>query len=140
MPYDVKFQVQDDYVRLDVTGERRPGDVAADASAVIKQTVEFCRRAGRYRVLVILHLGGRLSPLDSYEMVEHAKNHGWTHAFRLAFVEERREAFNDVRFTEIVASNRAYAIKAFTNEAEALDWLFERHGENSRSLDQAFGC
>ncbi len=125
MPYAAEFQIVDDYVRLDVTGERRPGDAAAQAGDVIEKTVEFCRSVGVYRVLVVLHLEGRLSALDSYDIVVHAKDHGWTHAFKLAFVERHRDTFADVKFTEIVAANRAYPIRAFESEAEALGWLRE---------------
>jgi hypothetical protein len=125
MPYEVDIQAQQDYVRVHVTGERRYGDAALEASQAGQQIVESCRNADNYRVLLVLNLRGRLSATDSYEIVEDAKEYGWDHAYKLAFVDTNRESVDDVRFTETVAVNRAYSVKAFADEAEAIDWLLD---------------
>lgn len=125
MPYEVEIQTQPDYLRVHVSGERRYGDAALEASQVGQQIVEACRNADNYRVLLVLNLRGRLSATDSYEMVEDAKEYGWDHAFKLAFVDTNKESIDDVRFTETVAVNRAYSVRAFTDDAEAIDWLLD---------------
>ncbi len=125
MPYETEIELQRDYVRIEVTGERRYGDAASDASQVGQRIVEFCRETDNYRVLVILNLRGRLSATDSYDMVEDAKEYGWDRRFKLAFVDTNKESLDDVRFTETVAVNRAYSVRAFSDEAEAIDWLLD---------------
>lgn len=125
MSYEVDIQTQPDYLRVTVTGQRRYGDAALEASQVGQQIVEACRNADNYRVLLVLNLRGRLSATDSYEIVENAKEYGWDHAFKLAFVDTNKESIDDVRFTETVAVNRAYSVRAFTDDAEALDWLLD---------------
>lgn len=123
MPYEFDFQLQQDYVRVQVTGARRYGDAAAEAGRVGRKIVEFCRDADIYRVLVVLNLSGRLSAVDSYEIVTDSEDYGWDHRYRLAFVDPRKSSIEDVKFTETVAVNRAYSVKAFTDESEAIEWL-----------------
>ncbi|MDX1498322.1 MAG: hypothetical protein R3176_00395 [Woeseiaceae bacterium] len=125
MPYDVTFEVHDEHVRVTVTGTRRQGDAALDAAIVGRKTVQVCEQEDLYRVLVILKLEGRLSAIDSYEMVIGAKDFGWDHRYRLALVDTNEESADDVAFTETVAVNRAYAVKAFTDENRALEWLLD---------------
>jgi len=123
LPYEVDIALRDNHVRVCVTGERRTGDAAFEAGQAGQHIVEFCRNSEVYRVLVILNLGGRLSAIDSYEIVDQSKEYGWDFNYRLAFVATNQDSADDVKFTETIAVNRAYSVKQFTDEAEALDWL-----------------
>ena len=125
MPYELDIQLHNNYVRAHATGERRYGDAAFEAGQTGQHIVEFCRNAEVYRVLVILDLSGRLSAVDSYEIVDQSKEYGWDHKFRLAFVTTNEDSADDVKFTETIAVNRAYAVKQFADEAEALEWLLD---------------
>lgn len=136
--YESEFQFFRDYLRVVVTGVRRSGDAAFDAGAVGREVVDRCNKAGIYRVLVVLNLTGRLSAIDSYEIVVDSGRYGWNHRFRLAFVDANQESVDGVRFTETVAVNRWYEVRAFTDEDEALDWLLdESHGERAMSFPEA---
>ncbi len=123
MPYEVDIQSLGDYVRVEVSGQRNYGDAAMDAGKAGQQIVEYCRKAGIYRVLVILNLSGRLSAVDSYEMVVNSASYGWDFNFKLAFVNTSRASLEDVKFTETVAVNRAYTVQAFADETKAIAWL-----------------
>jgi len=125
LPYEVDIQLRENHVRVYVTGERRTGDAAFEAGQAGRQIVEFCRTAEIYRVLVVLNLAGRLSAIDSYEIVDQSKEYGWDFNYRLAFVDTNENSADDVKFTETIAVNRAYAVKQFSYEAEALEWLIE---------------
>ena len=126
MPYEIDIQTNENYVRVHVTGERRYGDAAMDASIAGRQIVEYCRAVNINRVLVVLNLRGRLSAFDSLEMVADSRHYGWDRKFKLAFVDTNSESADDVKFTETVAVNRAYLVKAFTDESKAVDWLLDR--------------
>ena len=126
MPYEFDIQTNENYVRVHVTGERRYGDAAVEAGQTGRQIVEYCRAADIYRVLVILNLRGRLSAFDSLEMVSQSREYGWDHKFKLAFVDTNNDSADDVKFTETIAVNRAYSVRAFSNEAEAVDWLINK--------------
>ena len=123
MPYELDIQLHNNHVRVHATGERRYGDAAFEAGQAGHRIVEFCRNAKVYRVLVILNLSGRLSAVDSYEIVDQSKDYGWDHNYRLAFVTTNEDSADDVKFTETIAVNRAYSVKQFADEAEALEWL-----------------
>lgn len=125
MTYEFKLQLMPGYVRVDVAGIRRFGDAAFEAGVVGRRIVEYCVNAGIFRVLVILNLKGALSPIDSHEIVVSSASYGWTHEFRLAFVDPNEESLADVQFTETVAVNRAYSVKAFSNEDDAVTWLLK---------------
>ena len=126
MAYEVDIQLRENHVRVHVTGDRRTGDAAFEAGQAGRHIVESCRKADVYRVLVILDLSGRLSAIDSYEIVDQSKEYGWDHNYRLAFVAADEESADDVKFTETIAVNRAYAVRQFSDEAEALVWLLAK--------------
>ena len=112
-------------MRVKASGHRRYGDAAVEAGQAGRQVVEFCRNADIYNVLVVLNLSGRLSAIDSFEIVDQSKDYGWDVNFKLAFVETNEASANDVRFTETIAVNRAYSVRHFTDEAEAIVWLLD---------------
>jgi hypothetical protein len=123
--YEADIQLRENHVRVHVTGRRRTGDAAFEAGQVGRHIVEFCRKADVFRVLVILDLSGRLSAIDSYEIVSQATEYGWDHNFKLAFVAIDSESADDVKFTETIAVNRAYSVRQFTDKAEAAEWLLK---------------
>ena len=126
MPYEIDIQLHDNYVRVHAKGERRYGDAAFEAGQAGRHIVEFCRNAEVYHVLVVLDLSGRLSAIDSYEIVDQSKEYGWDHNYKLAFVAMNEDSADDVKFTETIAVNRAYSVKQFTDEAKALEWLLSQ--------------
>jgi hypothetical protein len=123
MAYDVEYQVLDDHIRIDVAGERVPGNVAMDSSVVLERTMELIQETGVTNCLLILNLAGPLSAMDSFDLVSISEDIGWKRDFRVALVNVHPESLEDAQFTEIVAGNRAYALRVFDNEEDAKDWL-----------------
>ncbi len=72
-----------------------------------------------------MNLRGRLTAIDSLDIVTQSREYGWDYAFRLAFVDTNKDSADDVKFTETVAVNRSYSVKAFTDEAAAVEWLVD---------------
>ena len=125
MSYEAEIETHENYIRVHVTGTRRYGDAAVEAGQVGRRIVEHCRNADIYRVLLVLNLSGRLTAVDSLDIVTQSREYGWDFAFKLAFVDTNKDSAEDVRFTETVAVNRSYTVRAFTDEAEALEWLLD---------------
>ena len=123
MPYQSTIEVRDDHVRVKVSGERVPGNVAADSGAVIRETITALESSKLDRCLLVLRLTGPLSALDAFDLVTASEEQGWKRNYRLALVNLNVESLEDTRFTEIVAGNRAYPVRVFADEDEALDWL-----------------
>lgn len=123
MSYEIDIEQHETHVRVRATGERRTGDAAVEAGQVGKKIVELCTKTDIFKVMVVLNLRGRLSAVDSMEIVDQSKGYGWDHRFKLAFVDTNDASAEDVKFTETVAVNRAYQVRQFTDEDEALTWL-----------------
>ncbi len=73
--------------------------------------------------LLVLNLKGPLSPMDSFDIVATSEEIGWQRHFRVAMVDCNTESAEDTHFTEVVASNRAFPVRVFDNEEDALAWL-----------------
>ncbi len=131
MPYETSFEVLDDHVRVIVRGERVAGRVAADSKQVVNKTLQTLEEAGIWKCMVVLDLDGPLSPIDAFDLVEMSEAEGWPRDCRLALVNLRAESTKDARFTELVATNRAYLLRVFGDEQSALDWLL---AENTGSI------
>ena len=123
MPYDVTIQPFDDHIRACVSGTRVPGQAVANADLVGKNLVELCREKRINKVLLVLDLSGRLSAVDAYEIVSSSEQYGWSREIKLAFVDLNSESLEDSYFTETVAVNRAFPMRVFDNEEDALHWL-----------------
>jgi len=123
MSYESKFEVLDNYIRIEVFGERIPGNVAPDSGEVMEQTMQVIEKTGITSCLLILNLSGGLSPMDAFDIVAISEDVGWQRNFRVAMVELNAAALEDTHFTEIVAGNRAYPVRVFDNEDDAKHWL-----------------
>jgi hypothetical protein len=123
MSYVTDFQVLDDHIRIEVTGERIPGHVTPDSGEVAEKTVQVIEKTGITNCLLILNLTGPLSPMDAFDIVAISEEVGWKRNFRIAAVERNAALLEDTHFTEIVAGNRAYPVRVFDNEDDARDWL-----------------
>ena len=123
MPYKSDFKMCDGYIRIDVEGERIPGHIAEDSGAVMEQTMELIAKTGVTDCLLVLNLAGALSPIDAFDIVAISEEVGWKRDFRVAMVDLNAESAEDTHFTEVVASNRAFPVRVFDNEDDALLWL-----------------
>jgi hypothetical protein len=123
MPYQCNIEVGEEFLRIVVEGERVPGNIAMDSGAVLEQTLEVIAKTGITDCLLILKLTGPLSPMDAFDVVSMSEEVGWKRHFRVAMVDCGADSSADVQFTEIVASNRAFPVRVFEREDEALEWL-----------------
>lgn len=123
MSYQFEVHPNPDFIRVEVSGIRKPGEAAENAHAVGREITSVCRETGIDRILLVVDLSGRLSAIDAFEIVTRSQDYGWSHAFKLAFVDLNAESLADSRFTETVALNRAYRMQVFDNEDDAREWL-----------------
>ncbi len=113
-----KISIQPGYVLVE-----RPPDyevVWSEQPARLMEISAFCKEAGCRKVLVV---GPRtkvtLSTFDIFELGEEIAKLG----LQIAVVELHDASKEDVRFLELVATNRGRAIQFFDNEQDAKDWL-----------------
>jgi len=125
MPYETAFEILDDYIRAEVSGDRRPGHEVADAIHSGRQVSAACKKHGVKRLLVIFKMTGRLPATDAHEIYSNPEAFGWTRDIKVALIDENPESQEDSLFSETVAVNRAYDTQVFDNENEALRWLLD---------------
>ena len=123
MPYETNIEVFPDHVRTDVTGVRITGEVVSNSDLLGQEMVRACSENSIHRILLVLHLTGRLSSIDAYEMVLNSEQYGWSRDMKMAIVDMNEESLQDSEFVETVAVTRAYPVSVFDNEEEARDWL-----------------
>ena len=125
MPYKIKIQEKSDYLRIEISGDRSPGQEASEAIEFWSQVAKLCREKNIDNVLTISTLTGRLPTLQAFEIAQSPESFGWDWRFKVAFVDLNEESRQDNLFTETVAVNRGYRAKIFDNEDDAKTWLFD---------------
>lgn len=125
MPYDLKTQEHENYLRVDVTGKRTPGNEVEDAISVWSHVAEICREKNKDRILGIYDVTGRLSARAAHAIAYDPSRFGYSKSFKLALVDINEESRQDMFFVEDVAVSGGYRVQVFESEEEAKAWLLE---------------
>ncbi len=125
MPYDVSIEAQENFIKVEISGTRRPDSAVDDSVDLWGRVAAASRDHGVDRILAVFRVVGRLSPIDAYDIVARTDEFGWSHAFKMAVVDLNRETLEDNLFAETVAVNRAYQIMVFDNVEDAQEWLLD---------------
>jgi hypothetical protein len=125
MPYETTFEPFEHYARIEISGDRRPGHEVADAIQSGREVSTHCKSHGITKLLVIFKMTGRLPAADAHEIYSNPEAFGWSRDIKVALVDENPESQQDSLFSETVAVNRAYDIRVFDDQDEALEWLLD---------------
>lgn len=119
MAYDYKIEDKQQYIRVEISGERIPGRAIKDIVPIWAETLDICREKKTNKLLAILKLTGEVTKIGSYNIVTLADRYGWDRQLQVALVEPEKNNL----FTETIAVNRGYQLKIFESEQDALTWL-----------------
>ena len=125
MAYDVTIDEKGDYIKCEVSGERRHGKEIVDIATVWSQVAQLCKEKGIFKILAIFKLKGQLAVFDAFKLVKTSKKFNWDSRFILALYDANKDSRKINLFVETVAVNRGYYIKVFENEESALNWLID---------------
>ena len=125
MPYEVNIQEEKDCLRVEVSGERRPGHEVEDSVATWSHVAKICEEKNRDRVLGVFNVSGRLPTPAAYALAFNPESYGWNRHLKLALVVMHEESRQDALFVEDVAVSSGYKIRIFDNEEKAAVWLLE---------------
>ena len=125
MPYEVNIQEEKDYLRVEVSGERRPGHEVEDSVATWSHVATICEETKKDRVLGMFNVSGRLPTPAAYALAFNPESYGWSKRLKLALVVMHEESRQDALFVEDVAVSSGYKIRIFDNEEKAAVWLLE---------------
>jgi len=126
MPYNATVEPFENYIRVEVKGDRRPGHEVNDAIQTGREISAACRDNGVDKILLIFKMTGRLPPTEAYEIFSNPEEFGWSRDVKVALVDENPDSQEDSLFSETVAVNRAYNTRVFEEEEEALEWLLDK--------------
>ena len=122
---DSMMAVEADYVRVDLLSDWTPGNEVAEFIQTYSKATTACRDHSLDKILAVIHVGGAFPVSVAYEVMSDPTVFGWQRNYKGAVVYLDEERFNSNLFTETVAVNRDFAIKAFCEEGEALRWLLQ---------------
>ena len=126
MPFAVSIQEEKDYLRVEVSGERRPGHEVEDSVATWSHVATICEETKKDRVLGMFNVSGRLPTPAAYALAFNPESYGWSRRLKLALVVMHEESRQDALFVEDVAVSSGYKIRIFDNEKKASVWLLEK--------------
>jgi len=112
-----------DYLRLDVSGEYTPGAEAEEATRFWAQAAAACREHKLTRVLAVFDVPGTMPTFAAFDVASNPPAISWDHRVKVALVYTHKERFESNLFSETVAVNRGYKVKAFQDEPNAISWL-----------------
>ena len=115
------ISADEEFLRVKYSGraeDRPPFDVCA---VVMKESA----KQKRNRILLELDQKVPLSPTSQYQLVSRLPEFGFTPLHRIACVQATLEAWAANQFTNLVAANRALAVRNFRTVEEAMSWLRE---------------
>jgi hypothetical protein len=125
MPYETTFELFEHYARVEISGDRRPGHEVADGILGGQEISATCKSHGITKLLAIFKMTGRLPATEAHELYSNPDAFGWSRDIKVALVDENPDSREDSLFSETVAVNRAYNMRVFDEQDEALDWLLE---------------
>lgn len=129
MPYTITFLEQNDYLRVEVSGDRSTGDPAKSGRSAVDQIVEKCRASDYTHILIISHLVGDYPPFANYQVVSAMAEQAIPEAWKVAYVNLDPNSHKAVQFSETMASRKGFRARLFDNERDAIDWLNSSNGQ-----------
>jgi hypothetical protein len=119
-PYNLTFETRSDYVYAIARGDLSPDHLRVHAWGRI---IARCREDKRDKLLILLESPRNDSPAGTYRSSVQTAEARLFHGIKIAIADLNQEHLETNRFYQLVASNRGAVMKAFTSEADALEWL-----------------
>jgi hypothetical protein len=124
MSVEYRIEIKHGYCRLYVSGEWTREQEAKEANKIWEEIIEVSRQTEISRLIAVFDIPGRLPIMEAFEIASAPGSSGWRdHRWKIALVYPYPERFESNLFSETVAVNRGYNVKAFRNELDALAWL-----------------
>lgn len=123
MPYNTIVENCSDFLRVEVSGTRRPDTEHEEAIATWGPVLAECRSGGLNRLLIRYRMHGRFSLMHAFDLSDNPERFGWVRSIRIAVVRIEGTPIDELRAVETVAVNRGFPMAVFDDEADAVNWL-----------------
>lgn len=123
MSYQLDFEVDGEILRVHATGDRDTDSPRLAAKEAWRRVSEKCGETGLSRVLIVSEVTGHYPTTDAYETMSTLDQHGVSHEWRIAYVNDDPRCREDLMFMMAVADLRGFSVRIFADEGEARKWL-----------------
>lgn len=122
--FRIRFRLEDRHLRASVSGY---GGSLETTIAYWKAIGEEVREVRPVSLLVVDQMEGGRMPLDQLPQFIEAMSSRGFEGMRIAFVEAHIDQLSQAEVAEILACEKGFNVRVFSNEMDAAVWL--RHGE-----------
>ena len=123
MDWHLEVEILAGYIKIKIFGEREEETLIDEAIHVYKLADELCEINDKDRILLELHLRGRIPYEISYKFVNFISKHNWRRLHKVATYDINFGSYIDNKFTEVAAEYRGFKYRTFINEDDAIKWL-----------------
>jgi hypothetical protein len=114
-----RITIEKDHLRAELTGRETAGETAG----FLKEVAAALFEHERSRVLVVVRESRAIFKVEDYGLSEYFKTMAGTPGARVALVGDSSESYAAHGYIELLARQRGLAVRAFRDEAAALEWL-----------------
>jgi len=115
----LKFERLGDVLRVEV----RSREGAEETREAIEKTLAEREKHGVLGLLIVVKNSRAIFKVEEYGLSQHLASAAAIPGLRAAAVAEDPAVHSAHQYLELIAAQRGVAVRAFTNEAEALAWL-----------------
>ena len=123
MPLKLKHALNQDYLKVEILGNRTPGNEVAESKEIWKAVADLANKEKKYKVLALMKVKGRLPINSAFEIAESAGSLGWSQNHKLAVVAGSEAVLMNIRLSEMIMTNLGYEMKLFGSTRMARKWL-----------------
>ena len=106
MPYQISHTVQENVLRVEVTGERSRETLVESAQNAWSRIAQTCTEAGLTKIMIISSATGSYPTLEAYEINTNLSALGVKRGWKIAFVSLDPDSIENIRFGATFAVNR----------------------------------
>ena len=123
MPLKLKHALNRDYLKVEILGQRTPGNEVAESKQIWKEVADVLSQQEQSRILTIMKVEGRLPIKSAFQIAESARDLGWSRNYKMAVVAGSEAVLMNIRLSEMILTNLGYEIKLFVSTRMARKWL-----------------
>ncbi|MCE2612826.1 hypothetical protein LVD13_07575 [Flavobacteriaceae bacterium D16] len=123
MPLKLKHALNRDYLKVEILGQRTPGNEVAESKQIWKEVADVLSQQEQSRILTIMKVEGRLPIKSAFQIAESAGDLGWSRNYKMAVVAGSEAVLMNIRLSEMILTNLGYEIKLFGSTRMARKWL-----------------
>ncbi|WP_415889947.1 hypothetical protein ACMXYV_01155 [Neptuniibacter sp. SY11_33] len=122
MAYQYQIENTGKYIRVEISGSRKPEHAVRDALDVWAVIAETAQSLKQKKVLYLSHICGSIPVMEAYDVVDQFVNNDWTH-LKIAYIDLAHSNEDDLRMLKAICFQHDIEFEFFLTEKQGHDWL-----------------